>query len=36
LLRKRILVVCGTGIAISTVVARKVDEKLKDKEIDEE
>jgi len=36
LLRKRILVVCGTGIATSTVVARKLEEKLKEKGIDVE
>jgi len=34
LLRKRILVVCGTGIATSTVVARKLEEKLEEKGID--
>lgn len=34
MLRKRILVVCGTGIATSTVVARKLEEKLKEKGID--
>jgi len=34
LLRKRILVVCGTGIATSTVVARKLEEKLKEEGID--
>jgi PTS system galactitol-specific IIB component len=33
LLRKRILVVCGAGIATSTVVARKLEEKLREKGI---
>ncbi|MEM3573783.1 MAG: PTS sugar transporter subunit IIB [Nitrososphaeria archaeon] len=32
----RILVVCGTGIATSTVVSRKIEEKLKEKGIDVE
>ena len=36
MVRKRILVVCGTGIATSTVVARKLEEKLKEKGIDVE
>lgn len=36
MLRKGILVVCGTGIATSTVVARKLEEKLKEKGIDVE
>jgi len=36
LLRKRILVVCGTGIATSTVVARKLEGKLQEKGIDVE
>ncbi len=29
--KKRILVVCGTGIATSTVVAKNIEEKLKEK-----
>ena len=33
MLRKRILVVCGAGIATSTVVARKLEEKLREKGI---
>ena len=36
MLRKRILVVCGAGIATSTVVARKLEEKLQEKGIDVE
>jgi len=36
LLRKRILVVCGAGVATSTVVAKKLEEKLQEKGIDVE
>jgi galactitol PTS system EIIB component len=34
--RKRVLVVCGTGIATSTVVAHKIGEFLKERGIDAE
>jgi len=34
--KKRILVVCGTGIATSTVVAKKLEEELKKKGIEVE